>query len=105
MDNCDVNGVATLGCIFPIIANVIFWAISLAGTVALFMIIFAGYKLLFAGGDSKAVDGARKTLTYAILGLILIFLSFMILSAIGSITGVSCLQDIAKGSFGFTTCH
>jgi hypothetical protein len=29
----------------------------------------------------------------------------MILSAIGSITGVSCLQDIAKGSFGFTTCH
>jgi hypothetical protein len=109
MDGCYFNSqgnqVATLGCIFPIIANVILWAIGLAGTVALFMIIFAGYQLLFSGGDAKAIDGARKTLTFAILGLILIFLSFMILSTIGSVTGVSCLGDIAAGHFGFTTCH
>lgn len=109
MNGCYFNSqgyqVATLGCIFPIIANVILWAIGLAGTVALFMIIFAGYQLLFSGGDAKAVDGARKTLTFAILGLILIFLSFMILSTIGSVTGVACLGDIAKGQFSFATCH
>ncbi|HUD09923.1 MAG TPA: hypothetical protein VMR77_03945 [Patescibacteria group bacterium] len=105
MGNCGVGGATTLNCIFPLIANVIFWAIGMAGTVALFMIIFAGYQLMFAGGDAKAVDGARKTLTFAILGLVLIFLSFMILSAIGSVTGVTCLQDIARGQFGFTACH
>jgi len=58
--DCNVNGVATLGCIFPIIDNLITWTIGLAGTVALFMIIFAGYQLLFSGGDAKAVDEQEK---------------------------------------------
>ena len=97
--------VLTLDCIFPIIGNLITWGIGLAGTVALFMIIFAGYQFLFSGGDAKSVDGARKTLTYAILGLLLVFFSFLIVSIIGSVTGVACLQDIAKGQIGFTVCH
>ena len=105
MGDCGVNGVATLDCIFPIIGNLITWAIGLAGTIALFMIIFAGYQLLFSGGDAKAIDGARKTLTFAVLGLILIFLSFMVISIIGSVTGVACLGDIAKGHVGFAVCH
>jgi hypothetical protein len=105
MGGCGVNGVATLDCIFPLIFNLIFWAIGLAGTVALFMIIFAGYQFLFSGGDAKAVEGARKTLTFAILGLFLIFLSFLILNIISTVTGVACLGDITKGNFTFTTCH
>jgi type IV secretory pathway VirB2 component (pilin) len=105
MGDCGVNGVATLDCIFPIIANLITWAIGLAGTVALFMIIFAGYQLLFSGGDSKTVDGARKTLTFAIIGLVLVFLSFLIISVIGSFTGVACLGNIAKGTIGFAACQ
>jgi hypothetical protein len=103
--NSSGNQVVTLGCIFPIIANVIYWAIGLAGTIALFMIIFAGYQLIFSGGDAKAVDGGRKTLTFAIVGLILVFLSFFILSFIATVTNVGCLGDIAKGQFGFTVCH
>jgi len=109
MGNCGVNLdgslVATLDCIFPLIFNVIFWAIGLAGTVALFMIVFAGYQLLFSGGDAKAVDGARKTLTFAVLGLFLVFLSFLILNIISTVTGVACLGDIAKGNIGFASCQ
>jgi hypothetical protein len=97
--------ILTLSCIFPLIANLILWAIGLAGTVALFMIIFAGYQLLFSGGDAKAVEGGRKTLTFAILGLFLVFLSFLILNIIATTTGVACLGDIAKGGFGFASCH
>jgi len=76
MPNCGVNGITTLDCIFPLIANLILWAIGMAGTVALFMIIFAGYQLLFSGGDAKAVEGARKTLTFAILGYFWCFCPF-----------------------------
>ncbi|MGA2967757.1 MAG: hypothetical protein ABSD69_01110 [Candidatus Levyibacteriota bacterium] len=97
--------ILTLSCIFPLIANVILWTIGLAGTVALFMIIFAGYQLLFSGGDAKTVEGARKTLTFAILGLFLVFLSFLILHIITTVTGVTCLGNIAQGQLGFTTCH
>jgi hypothetical protein len=103
--NSQGNQVATLGCIFPIIANVIYWAIGMAGTVALFMIIFAGYQLLFSGGDAKAVDGARKTLTFAILGLVLVFLSFFILNIIATVTGVGCLNFSHGIPTSFTACH
>jgi hypothetical protein len=99
------GSILTLSCIFPLIANVLLWAIGMAGTVALFMIIFAGYQLLFSGGDAKAVEGGRKTLTFAVLGLFLVFLSFLFLNIIGTVTGVACLGDIAKGSFGFNVCH
>lgn len=102
----SANGpILTLGCIFPLIANVILWAIGIAGTISLFMIIFAGYQLIFSGGEAKTVDGARKTLTFAILGLFLVFLSFMILNIIASVTGVACLGNILRGSFGFTSCN
>jgi len=38
--------------------------------------------------DPKAVEGARKTLTSAIAGLIIILLSYLILLLITNITGV-----------------
>lgn len=97
--------ILTLSCIFPLFANIILWALGLAGTVAIFMIIFSGYQMLFSGGDAKAVDGARKTLSFAILGLFLIFLSFLILNIIATITGVACLGNILQGNLGFTSCR
>lgn len=88
-------GVATLDCITVVFQNVVMAALLFAGIVALFMIILGGIKFLTSGGDPKQVEGARNTLTWAIVGLILILLSFFILNLIGFITGV----DLSK--FGF----
>jgi hypothetical protein len=108
MNGCEYSSgtdkIMTLSCIFPIIANLIYWAIGMAGTIALFMIIFAGYQFLFSGGDAKSVDGARKTLTYAILGLVLIFLSFFILNFIATVTGVGCLNFSHGFPTSFSAC-
>jgi hypothetical protein len=109
-NDCQVQtlsdgAVLTLNCIFPLITNLILWAIGLAGTIALVMIILSGYKFLFSGGEAKAVDGARKTLTFAIAGLFLIFLSFLILNIIATFTGVGCL-DFSHGiPTSFTSCQ
>lgn len=98
--SCVQNGVATLACIPIVFNNVVDWAIALAGTVAVFFIIFAGFKFLTSGGDPKQVEGARKTLTYAIAGLIVVFLAFAIIKLIGIITGATCIN-----TFGFNTCR
>lgn len=98
--SCVQNGVATLACIPIVFNNVVDWAIALAGTVAVFFIIFAGFKFLTSGGDPKQVEGARKTLTYAIAGLIVVFLAFVIIKLIGTITGATCIN-----TFGFNTCR
>jgi len=98
--DCVQNGVATLACIPIVFNNVVDWAIALAGLTAVFFIIFAGIKFLTSGGDPKQVEGARKTLTYAIIGLIIVFLSFAIIKLIGTITGASCITK----PFGFGNC-
>lgn len=95
-----VEDVATLDCIGPIVANVVFWLLVFAGIVALVLIIISGIKFITSGGDQKRVEGARKTLTYAIAGLVLILLSFAIVRFIAQTTGVGCITE-----FGFTNCQ
>ncbi|MBI2622805.1 MAG: hypothetical protein HYW64_01795 [Candidatus Levybacteria bacterium] len=92
--------VATLKCIPAVFQNIINAALLFSGVVALFFIIFSGIKLTLSHGDPKQVEGARHTLTYALLGLILILLSFTIINLISYVTKVPCIQ-----LFGFSNCQ
>src|SRR3972149_4219971 len=88
---CVKDGVATLDCLPFVIQNVINALIVIAGIVAVFMIVYAGYKFVMSEGDPEKISSARKTLVYALAGLIFIFLSFFFLNAISQITGVGQL--------------
>ncbi len=98
-DKCLEKGVATLNCIPIVFSNILNWALVFAGVAALFLIILSGIKFITSGGDPKQVEGARHTLTYAIIGLLLILFSFLILNLISYVTGVECIKV-----FGFDNC-
>lgn len=91
--SCLQNGIATLACIPIVIKNVIQWALIFAGIIALFLIIYAGFQFVTSKGDPQQVDSAKKTLTYAIIGLLLILFSFAILNLISTVTGVSQISN------------
>lgn len=94
------EGVATLACVPAVFRNVVNGTLIFAGVIALFFIIFSGFKLATAQGDPKQLEGARHTLMYAIIGLLIILFSFFILNLISYVTGVTCLTE-----FGFTNCR
>ena len=71
-----------------IFKSVISLAIGFAGIAFFIMFIVGGFNYLTAGGNPQAVEGAKKTLTYAIGGLVLIALAFLILKLISTFTGV-----------------
>lgn len=96
---CVVKGVATLSCIIPILSNLVGALLAFAGSVAVFFIIFSGIKLITSGGEAKQVEGARHTLTYAVVGLIVILMSFFIINIISYVTNVPCIK-----LFGFNNC-
>lgn len=108
-DNClqsvkDANGtevgqIATLSCIPLVFQNLINWALGLAGVTALVFIMLAGYKWITSNGDPKQAEGAKQTLTFAIIGLVLILVSFFIINMISYFTKVDCIRQ-----FGFTNC-
>ncbi len=67
------------------IANIILFLI---GAVAVIMIIIGGFRYVVSGGDSSGVEGAKNTILYAVIGLIVAALSFAIVNfVITSISG------------------
>lgn len=62
------------------------------GAFALFiMLLSGGFKYLTSGGDQKALEGAKKTLTLAIGGFVLFIASYLILQIIGRFTGTESI--------------
>lgn len=80
--------VATLACVPIVLQNIINALVVLAGIVCVFLIIFAGYKFVTSEGDPEKIASARKTIFYAIGGMVLVIASFLILNIISDFTGV-----------------
>ena len=57
---------------------------TVAGLVAMFMIVLAGWKWLMAAGNPEKIATAKDTIQGAILGLILLFGSYLLLAQISS---------------------
>lgn len=57
--------------------------LSLSGGIALLLIIYSGYQLMMAQGNPEKIQGAKETLTSAIVGLLFIIFSVVILQIIG----------------------
>ena len=91
---CDVDpsGAATIGNLGCLFQRIVSYALGFAGIVLFILLIVGGFKYITSGGDPKAVEGAKKTLTYAIGGLVVILVSYLILVLISNITGV----DVTK---------
>src|ERR1022692_3530180 len=50
----------------------------IVGIVAVIMIIYGGFRYITSGGDSGKVGGAKNSLVYAIVGLIIVALAQLI---------------------------
>lgn len=64
---------------FKTITNTILYIL---GAVAVLMIIIGGVRYVVSGGDSSAVSGAKNTILYAVIGLVVAMLAFAIVNFI-----------------------
>ncbi len=71
--------------VFRTLTNVLLYLI---GAISVIMLIIGGLRYVVSGGDSTAVQGAKNTILYAIVGIIVAVLSYAAVSfVIGSFTG------------------
>lgn len=94
---CQYQGVATIQGIECLIANVLSVAITLIGVTGFVMMIFGAFRYLISGGNSKETESAQKTLTYAVIGLVVALSSFIILNLIVQFTGVEQILNFSIG--------
>ena len=76
-------------CLF---ANVLKVIVTVAGLAFFVMFIVGGFQYMQSNNDPKAVAAASSTLTYAIIGLVGVIVSWLILQFIYTFTGV----DVTK---------
>ena len=79
---------AKLSAIVGILQNIIKLLAPAAAIAFFIMLLVGGYQFLTSGGDPKAVGGAKNTLTYAIIGIILVVSAWLVMLLIENITGV-----------------
>lgn len=77
-----------LGCVYTdfksfIEQNLLRWAISLAGFVALLCIAYSAFKMQVSRGNPENIQKARERMTSCILGLLLIIFAVLVLKVIG----------------------
>ncbi len=65
------------GGIFRTITNVLLFLI---GAISVIMLIIGGIRYTVSGGDSAAVTGAKNTILYAIVGIVVALLAFAIVN-------------------------
>ena len=82
-----INGVATIKGFEWLFNNVVVSILGLAGIALFLMLLIGGFKYLTSGGNPESVASAQKTITYAIIGLIIVALAFLILVFIQTFTG------------------
>lgn len=95
----SATNTATLKCLPAVFQNVVYGLLLFAGVGAMVFIILGGFKFMTAGGDPKQIDEGKKTLIYAIVGLLIIMFSFLIINIVGWFTGLNCIS-----AFGFGNC-
>ena len=63
--------------------------INLGIALAALMIVIGGFQILTAGGKSEQVATGRKTITYAVIGLVILLIGKGFVSLIKDILGVT----------------
>ncbi len=60
----------------------------------IFNIIMAGIRLIGSNSDSKKIETSKTQITYAFIGLFIVFCIFAILKLVGTIVGISSLENL-----------
>ncbi|MFH2019423.1 MAG: hypothetical protein ABII80_02320 [bacterium] len=74
------------------VGNVIEALIPLIGIISFVMVLAGGFTILTAGGNPESIKKGGQTITFAIGGLVLSIIAWLILVLIKNITGVDLTQ-------------
>lgn len=64
------------------------WILGLVGSLALLMFVYGGFMFLISAGSSDKIGQAKKIIVAAVIGLIIVFSSYLIIRFVSQTIGV-----------------
>ncbi len=76
-----------------IISGLLPYLFAGAGLLLLFYLIYGGLSLMLSRGDPKAVQSAKDKITSAVIGFIIVFVSYWLVQIVGTILGIEAITE------------
>jgi len=75
-----------------VVSEALKYVFPFAGLILFFMLIAGGFQMMTAAGNEESIQKAQKKITYAVIGFVVIFISFWLIKLLETILGVSILN-------------
>ncbi len=91
----DATGVLSAACagqnltLGQVLGFIVTIAFVIAVLIALLFLLWGGIKWITSGGDKAGVEAARNQIIAAVIGLVVVFLSFFVLNLVLGLFGLS----------------
>ena len=85
----QVTNVSDFKSLLPLISHVLDYVYAFAPLLALLYIFLSALKYIAAAGDQKKAQIARDTFMHAIIGLVIIYGSYLVVREVFAVLGVS----------------
>ncbi|MDO8487138.1 MAG: hypothetical protein Q7S45_02520 [Candidatus Curtissbacteria bacterium] len=82
------------GDITVVIGGIIRFILVTAFVIAFIMLLVGGIRWILAGGDEKAVEKARNTITAALIGLVVVLVAFALIRLVELFFGVNIISGL-----------
>lgn len=83
--DCTEDQTNNLGSVMRSVINIFS---MLVGAISVIMIVIGGFRYIVSNGDSNGVSGAKNTILYAIVGLVIVlFAQIIVRFVLSNVTG------------------
>src|SRR5882724_5566755 len=69
------TGINSVGDVKGLLCNIFGWVFTFFVIIAIFFVLYAGFKYLTAGGEEEKVHEANRTLIYAVVAIVVALLA------------------------------
>jgi hypothetical protein len=94
LKDCRKSGDCSLNDFIRLLVNIFDFILGITGSLALLVFVYGGILFLFSGGNSDQIEKGKKALTGAVIGLAIIFASYVIVHFTAEALGVKGAEGI-----------
>ena len=84
-----------------VLSNVLMWLLAIVGTLSVIAFVVAGIQYLVSAGNEKDMETAKRSLTYAIIGVVVALAGLIILTTITSVLGGTAPSASGGSTMGY----
>jgi hypothetical protein len=94
MESCQKTGDCQLNDFSRLAVNASQWILGIVGSLALLMFVYGGVMFLISAGNSEKVTQAKGIILGAVIGIVIVFTSYMIINFVFTAMGIDTTKTI-----------